>query len=500
MYGRFVGLDIGKNDVRVSLVKRGLRDVQLLQTIHSYFSDLSPEPSDSVSNIFKEHSLPKGDIAVSLSEDPASVRVIKFPFADPKKIDQVYEFELENISTFDPREKIHGYHLVKNGNEGEALVSVYEKEDVGELLGFFNKSGIDPKVITTTPLAFGTLNEVLEGSRPLLLIDMGEREISFSLFDEVGLKRVRSSTKPMQSFIGNLSAVSGLPAEEIGFTREELADIGGQRLTECLAPVVSEIKKTTHFFETELKDQIKTIIVSGPLAQAPGICDYFKKEFQRDVKKLFIPELGVDNSPLYAKSYALALYGSSFRSGYLNFRKDEFKYVGVDRELKKVVMAPAILLAILILLFIYSSASRYFELKNQVNELETQISRMVRDTFPNVKVIPRPVEYMESEVSKIREKLNLIEGVEGASTPLEVLRNISGALPESMKLAVNDIKFEGGKKVKIQGVCDSYQEVAEIEEELSKSDIFETVTRNQTGNTVGGKTKFELSLVLKPEV
>ncbi len=497
MYGRFVGLDIGKKGVRASLIKRGLRDVQLLQTIHS---DFSPEQADYLNNIFKEYSLPKGDIAVSLSEDPTSVRVIKFPFADPKKIDQVYEYELENISTFDPQEKVHGYHMVKSGSGSEALVCVYEREDVEGLLDFFNDGGMDPKVITYTPLAFGTLNEILEGARPLLLVDIGEGEISFSLFDESGLKRVRSSTKPMGSFMENLSRATGLPAGEISFTKEELAAIGGERLRECLAPVVSEIKKTVHFFEIELKEEIKTILVSGSLAQAPGICDFLKEEFHRQIKKLFIPDLGVDNSLLYARSYALALYGSSFRSGYLNFRKGEFKYVGVDRELRKVFLAPAVLLAILVLLLIYSSASRYFELKNEVKSLETQISGVVKDTFPNVAVIPRPVEYMESEVSKVREKLNTIEGVEGASTPLEVLRNISGTLPASMKLAVSDIKFENDKKLKIQGVCDSYQEVTEIEEALSKSEIFETVTRNQTGNTVDGKTKFEISLELKPEV
>ncbi len=254
-----------------------------------------------------------------------------------------------------------------------------------------------------------------------------------------------------------------------------------------------------HFFEIELKEEIKTILVSGALSQPGGLCDLLKKEFSRDVKKLFIPDLGVDNSPIYAKSYALALYGSTFRSGYLNFRKDDFKYAGMDHELRKVFMAPAVLFAVLILLLIYNNASRYLELRREVNMLETQISQVVKDTFPDVKVIPRPVEYMESEVSELREKLNMIEGVQGASTPLEVLRNISTMLPDNIKVTLNDVRFEGGNNVKIQGVCDSYQEVTEIEEALSKSEIFETVTRNQTGNTVKGKTKFEISLVLKPQ-
>ena len=153
----------------------------------------------------------------------------------------------------------------------------------------------------------------------------------------------------------------------------------------------------------------------------------------------------------------------------------------------------------MLLLLLYNNVSRYFELKKEAKALNAQIAEVVKETFPEVKVIPKPIDYMEGEVSKQREKLKLMQGVEGASTPLEVLRNISNSIPGSMKLTVNEIKFEGDNKIKIQGVCDSYQEVTEIEDALSKSNIFESVTRDQTGNTVDGKTKFEIALVLKSE-
>ena len=105
MYGRFVGLDIGSRDIKVSLIKRGFRDVQLLQTIRTEKSPTAAGDSDPIAEVFKAYSLPKGDIATSIAENPTSIRVVEFPFSDPKKIDQVYEYELENLSTFDPREK-----------------------------------------------------------------------------------------------------------------------------------------------------------------------------------------------------------------------------------------------------------------------------------------------------------------------------------------------------------------------------------------------------------
>lgn len=494
MYGRFVGLDIGSKDIKISLIKRGLRDIQLLQTIRT---EISPSPegdSDSLAEVFKAYSLPKGDIAASIFENPTSVRVINFPFSDPKKIDQVYEYELENLSTFDPKEKVHGYHLVKNTEGSEALVCVFEKEQVSDLIGSFNEHGIDPKIITYTPLAFSALDEFLPEERPLLLIDMGDNEISYTLFDDNGMRRVRSSTKPAQMFLSSLNNIGELDQSQ-DFSHLEIGN--GSGLEESFAPILGEIKKTIQFFELEVKENIKTIQISGSLSVIKGMSDFLKDSLNKDVKKLYIPDLGADKSPLYAKSYALALYGSSFKNGYLNFRKDEFKYAGVDHELRKVFAVPAILVGILILFLIYTSASSYYELKSNVDEMEAQIAKVVKDTFPDVKVIPKPILYMKSEVGKVREKLDMIEGVQGGQTPLDALKDISSSLPESLKLTVNEIKFESADKIKIQGVCGSYQEVAEIEEALNKSGMFETVTRNQTGNAKDGNTKFEISVVLK---
>jgi len=373
------------------------------------------------------------------------------------------------------------------------------KTKVAELIESYNENGIDPKIITYAPLAFGALNDLLSAKRPLLLIDIGETEISYSLFDESGIRRVRSSTKPVESFFEKLNQ-DGVGSDRRDFSQMVISEDEGQDIKECLSPIVGEIKKTIQFFEIELKDKVKAVELSGSLSLIGGFSDFLKDELNRDVKKIYIPDLGADNSAVFAKSYALALYGSTFRNGYLNFRKDEFKYVGVDHELRKVFMVPGALLAILILFLIYSSASRYYELKSSVEEMETQIARVVKDTFPEVKVIPKPKLFMESEVGKVREKLDLIEGVQGELTPLDALKDISSSLPQSLKLTVNQIKFETYNKIKIEGVCGSYQEVAEIEEALTESGMFESVTRNQTGNASNGNTKFEISVVLKSKV
>jgi type IV pilus assembly protein PilM len=497
MYGKFVGLDIGSDSIKITLIRRGLRDTKLLQTIQLKTPESSQAISRALGKVFAENPDLRGDISTSLLSNPISIRVLNFPFSDPKKIDEVYEFELENVSTFDPMDKVHGYHLVKRGNEGEAIVCMFEKEDMRNLLSICEGTEIDPKVVTFAPVAFSALDGFLSGERPLLLINIGASKMSFSLFDREGIRRVRASSKA-----GKIVTEAISRTLRVSFEEAESIKQGGVKsdkslvLREAFAPILDEIKKTTQFFELELKEEIKTVLLSGGMSLMPGIGDYIGRELRKDVRMLFVPDLGRDNSPVYAESFALALYGSALKRGNLNLRKGEFKYTGRGEELRRTFMVPALLLSLLIILSLYRSGARYFEFRDRVEKMETQVERDIKEMFPNVRVIPKPVEFMEGEVKKVRDKLRLIEGVSGGATPLDVLRDISISIPSNIKLTVDEINFVDDGTVRVQGKCNSSEEVAKIEKALSDSGLFKKVIRNSTETAANNTIKFQISLVL----
>ena len=144
MYGRFVGLDIGSDTIKITLIKRGFRDTDLIQIIQLKSPDSPQATSELLKSVFTEKFLPKSDIATSLPNNPISIRVLSFPFSDPNKIDQIYEFELENVSPFDPVDKVHGYYLIKRREESEAIVCMSEKEDIRRLIDIYQSGGINP--------------------------------------------------------------------------------------------------------------------------------------------------------------------------------------------------------------------------------------------------------------------------------------------------------------------------------------------------------------------
>ncbi|MBI4228193.1 MAG: pilus assembly protein PilM, partial [Deltaproteobacteria bacterium] len=493
----FIGLDIGRDTTKIILVRRGFRDLEVIQTLTLKSEFFNRDNLHDLKRAFSENPLPGNEVAAAIPFEPISIKAIQFPFVEPKKIDQVYQFELENVSTFDPDDKVHGYHLVKQGNKAEALVCMFEKDHMKNLLDMCRIEGIDPKVVTYGPVAMASLESYLPKERPLIIIDIGATKIGFCVFDGGGIRRVRSTSKAGDIVTESISKILGVPHDDAESVKREGLEGGyADIIREALNPVLVEIKKTIKFFEMELKEDIKTVLLCGGMSLMPGISDYFRDSLNKEVREIFIPELGL-SSPTLVQSFALAVYGSALKRSSLNFRKGEYQYTGSDEELKKKFIMPTILLSIIVFLLLYRYGSTYFELKNRVDRIEREIEANVKQAFPDIKVIPKPVAFMESEFNKVNEKLELVHGVVGRTPPLEVLKDISLSIPKGINLTVDEIDFVDDKTVRMIGRCDSYQEVAKIEKALTESGKFETVNRDSTNPSVNNTIKFQVSLVVR---
>ncbi len=191
MIGKFIGVDLDGSKIRLCVIKRGFRKTELIR-----FIDIDiPDDGQSITNLLSYHLKKesiKTDIAVSIPSSPVSMRILSFPFSDAKKIDQVYNFELENASTLQTEDKINSYHLVGSKNGGaDALVCMFKKEEVADTLAIFEEGGISPRVITYSPFALHALSDHFQIERPFVLLSIGQVATNFTLFNENGVTRVR---------------------------------------------------------------------------------------------------------------------------------------------------------------------------------------------------------------------------------------------------------------------------------------------------------------------
>lgn len=497
MFGKFVGIDFNNGKVVICEVDRSFfgHEIGMKESVSSQLRTAdSPDGEKNItSSLLSGFDLADHNVCAAITKQAISVNILRFPFKDSGKVKQAYKFELGNETLYDPDEKLNSYHLAKRKTFSEALVAMFERSDMESFIDHMKSYGLDPSFVTYAPFAFSSLNKHLSNERPLLLVDVNSSDMNFILFDEEGIRRVRSANEALSEF------TSGLGVEnKDGFT---FSGVCGEKIEkEKFDPLIKEVARTMHFFEKELREDIRSVVLTGEMCLLEDIEEVFTESLDKQVSRIFIEDLGEENSPIFAKSYAIALYGAYANQDSMNLRIDEFKFKnrGLDiKNIKKNFLFPALLLAAFLTLTFYRGISETMSSGKDVKTLRTELQREVKKVFPNVaSAIPDPVSFIQAEVLKMRDKISLIEEVKGGSTPLDVIRIITSIFSSDLDIRVDEVRFESGKQIKIWGRCSSYKDIAKVEKILSESEKFAEVKREQVSQSTDNSVKFIMSMVV----
>ena len=486
MLGGFIGVDFSGGKTRTVSVRKGLKGTEIRKA--SFAGGLR---SGDTSAFFKNE-ISLGTRAVTgICHSPLLLRVLKFPFSDSKKLKGVYRFELENSTGFTLGEDVlSDYHEVKRPEGAEAIVPAFEKEVFEDYLGSLRESGVDPDQVTFTPVAFSSLGDLIEGPRPLLLIDADSEHLNFSFFDEGGLSRVRNCDDAVEKVKKSLAADT-LDLPQINSDEEKRKAF----LKSCRL-IAEEIRNTMRYFEGEAGEEVKSLVITGGICEVDGVAKELTEQLGREVKRIFIEQLGHDDSPFFARAYALALYGSSKR-GKLNLRRDGYRPRGMAGGLLKEFRVPVALCAALLLVVVFGRVTEVVSARGKMNSIRSEMEMDLRKEFPEAAGTQDPVAFYRGKLEVINRKLDILKQVRGGYSPLEVLTAVSAAVPKNVSFSVDEIRIEDGGKAKIWGRSDSYEEIASIEKAFSESGSFTQIKMGQVGKAVNSGLKFEISMVLR---
>ena len=484
MLGGFIGVDFSGAEVRTVTVRKGLRGTETKKA-SSGGGDVRDFLRDEVS---------LGTRAVAgISFSPLLLRVLKFPFSDSKKIRGVYRFELENSTGFTLGDEVlSDYHEIKRPEGAEVIVPAFGKEVFESYLGSLKDSGLDPDQVTFSPVAFSSLGEFLGEPRPLLLIDADSEHLNFSFFDDEGLSRVRNC----DDAVGKIKKALGV--ETLNF-REINSDEGKRKafLDSCRF-ITAEIKNTSRYFEGEAGEEINRFVLSGGICEVSGVLEKLTELLGRKVERIFIEPLGREDSPFFAKAYALALYGGfSTKSGRLNFRTNGYRPRGMARELLKEFKVPVALGAALVFMVIFARATEVVSARGKISSMRSEMSAELGNEFPGASVTQDPVGFYRENLEAISRRLEILKQVRGSHSPLEMLTAISAAFPGDVSFSIDEIRIEEGGRARIWGNCDSYEDIASIEKKFSESGTFTQVKMGKVGKAVNNRLKFEISMVAR---
>ncbi|MCK5553953.1 MAG: pilus assembly protein PilM, partial [Deltaproteobacteria bacterium] len=156
---KIIGLDVGSHSIKAIQLRRTFRGFELVGFREKKIPrEGETAPSDAVAQslaeLFSEGRLSGDTVITSIPGHQVSARIIKLPFSDRKKLDQVISFEVEGYTPFNIEEMVVSYHVV-NVEEGEAqvLALLVKKDVLRDHLEVLGRADISPKIVDVDVLA-----------------------------------------------------------------------------------------------------------------------------------------------------------------------------------------------------------------------------------------------------------------------------------------------------------------------------------------------------------
>jgi Tfp pilus assembly protein PilN len=138
-------------------------------------------------------------------------------------------------------------------------------------------------------------------------------------------------------------------------------------------------------------------------------------------------------------------------------------------------------------------------LSGQVRAIEKQVMASMRTIMPDVpakrlKTGKKALQIMKGRISDYQSKVDLLTSGLKSITALDILREISSQIPNSIKVDVKEISIDRNK-VSIKGDTDSFTSVDNIVTQLREFDKFTKVEKGAISDSPSGQSKrFTISI------
>ncbi len=443
---KIVGLKIEKGRVAASVVDKGFRKTELVNSfIQAFTTDAE------LVEILKEKSKAwaGAKIVSSIPGSFFSQRTLHFPFADRKRLEKALPFEVEDSVPF-PLDGVVLEHLVlqdgkpakgSGDRETPVLGMMLPTTVLRQHLDLLAGAGVDPRIIVPSYAGLYAVAKMMKVEGCALLISGADLCLVCG-----------GVVRGVRSFSG---------AQPTG---------GLRHLLQAL--------------ETEHHERIEKVIV---LAADEGTA---KAAAELNVPMEDVaPELS-GKKAADPVSLGLAL------SPDVNFRKGEFTYRLADlgtRKMRRTVLAAA---AVTAALFGVNLGAKLYIVETGYGKLDKEIRAIYRETFPEARTIADPVRQMRMSLDEEKKKLGVLGS--GASV-LDIMKAVTDGIPKEVRVSFTEFNLEG-ERLKLQGEAFSFESIDRIKAELQKAPVFTEVIVQDTRMGVENRVKFRMEIKLKQAI
>jgi hypothetical protein len=392
-------------------------------------------------------------------------------------VSQAVPFELETLIPFRVEDLAIAEQIVQRTGTGvTALAAAIPKTVLGEHLTALATAGVEPDNVSFSPLAALPLLSLggVDVSGRTALLDVGEQESSVALLQD--------------------GAMYGLRTVDQGYQEED----EGASLFAVLQWTLLALSESEGTLPTRL-------FVYGDSVHHPRLRGGLERHFNAEAclfPDFTLPAVA-ENDRTKQAVFATCL-GMGLREALagslpaVNLRCGEFS-PRVRREavrhewgqLGRLAAAAAIAAGLAVGMDRYHLNSRYHLLRQEVRRIFTA-------ALPEVQTVVNEKAQLGEAIDTLQKRRRLLGGT-GAVSPLDVLRQLSVALPESVPLDLDEWSFDGDA-VRLRGTTASFEAAETIKTAVTGLGIFRDVQLKDVKTEAGGqKVMFGLQMLFKPE-
>lgn len=147
--------------------------------------------------VVKEHGIPLDNVGVALDTGTAAFRVLKVPFSDKGKIEEVIKFEVEShLPQWNIDDIVVDFHVMDgNDVQSELLVTAVPKSEVQTVLDLCGRAGIEPleaELETTAMVNAALASDLCTLENAQVLVHVGELSTSVVVVDGRRVREMRA--------------------------------------------------------------------------------------------------------------------------------------------------------------------------------------------------------------------------------------------------------------------------------------------------------------------
>ncbi|MGH8006968.1 MAG: type II secretion system protein GspL [Candidatus Binatia bacterium] len=470
MARRILALDLGTHTLKAALIERTLGSCRVLG-LFSRRRDSHRPLGEQVQELCAAAPSLRGDTVLScLPGDAVTSRVLSFPFAHARQLGQAVPFELESQLPLGLEEMLVDFHVLKRTENGvEVLAVAVPRLTLIEHLDTLAAAGLDPVAVSLAPLAPLPLLGLagIEMSGWVALLDVGENRTSVVLLHEGVLHGLRTLSVGMNhkgefdALIQNLRwTLLALSGNEAVLPSRFLLCGGGARS----ARLKDELER---LFDAEVSPCQRFVLAPVP-------------EQYREEQGAFASCLGLG----LREALGLGAPG-------INLRRGEFAHQGQREVLHREVTRLGWIAAGVVAAAGLAFALEMRRLNTRYEALRQEIRQVFTTTLPDVQSIVSEKAQLQDAVAALQNRRRLGTGTP-AQSPLELLRQLSAAVPPQIRLDLDEWTFDGDA-VRLRGTTDSFDAAETIKTATAGLGVFREVQIKDV-KTVAGSKKVSFTL------